>query len=47
MGVFGANVAMAHQPDVNAFIDGLNAGTEKFEDNDIFNQWEQGYWSGR
>lgn len=39
MGVFGANVAMAHQPDVNAFIDGLNAGTEKFEDNDIFNQW--------
>lgn len=39
MGVFGANVAVAHQPDVNAFIAGVNAGTEKFEDNDIFNQW--------
>lgn len=39
MGTFGTNVAMAHQPDVNAFIAGLNAGTENFEDNDIFNQW--------
>lgn len=39
MGVFGANVAVAHQPDVNAFIAGLNAGTEKFEDNEIFDQW--------
>lgn len=39
MGVFGANVAVAHQPDVKAFIENLNNGTETFEDNAIFNEW--------
>lgn len=39
MGVFGANVAMAHQNDVNAFIDGLNSGTETFQDNEVFEEW--------
>lgn len=39
MGVFCANVATAHQPDVPAFIEGLNNGTETFEDNQIFNEW--------
>ena len=39
MGVFGANVAMAHQNDVNAFIDGLNNGTETFQDNEVFEEW--------
>lgn len=39
MGVFGANVAFAHQPDVKAFIDDLNSGAQTFEDNAIFNEW--------
>lgn len=37
-GVFVANVAMAHQPDVDAFIDAINAGTTTFQDNAEFNQ---------
>lgn len=39
MGVFGANVAVAHQPDVKAFIENVTNGTETFEDNEIFNEW--------
>ena len=39
MGVFGTNVAVAHQPDVKAFIENVTNGTENFEDNEIFNEW--------
>ncbi|MFB7814301.1 ABC transporter substrate-binding protein [Paenibacillus chitinolyticus] len=33
------NVAFANQPDSNKFIAGLNAGTEKFKGNPVFEQW--------
>ena len=39
MGVFGANVAVAHQEDVNGFLDGLNNGTATFQDNEVFQEW--------
>ena len=39
MGVFGANVAVAHQPDVKAFIENVTNGTENFETNEVFNEW--------
>ncbi len=34
-----ANIPFAYQPDPNTFIQGLNDGTQKFEDNQVFQQW--------
>lgn len=38
MGTYFINIAMAHQPDPETFMQGLSKGTETFENNKIFNQ---------